>query len=278
MKYYKKNLVHNYNIDSDNFYQLPRTTKEHRRIKLVKDILDEENLNRTQLNLIYKEYNLLGQLNQEFISNKSNFDLISGFKTLFEILFFILLLLTPLFFNIYKIISPGIDNINLYGITISSFGFRDLQTLLWVINSKLLMIIPVTLWFFTSRYWWKYFLLIPFSISVFQLIEMFKDSSKMDGEEIYVIFPLVVLITGIMVFLTGRVRRYVMLLEFYYKMEQKINKSILSLSMDKGDERSDLKKELTELIKEHKKYPPEEYLRRLKAIKGRLEELKEQEY
>ncbi|TRZ41048.1 hypothetical protein D3A96_14400 [Robertkochia marina] len=140
------------------------------------------------------------------------------------------------------------------------------------------MIIPVTLWFFTSRYWWKYFLLIPFSISVFQLIEMFKDSSKMDGEEIYVIFPLVVLITGIMVFLTGRVRRYVMLLEFYYKMEQKINKSILSLSMDKGDERSDLKKELTELIKEHKKYPPEEYLRRLKAIKGRLEELKEQEY
>ncbi len=279
LKYYRFNIGAKFNIDSENLYLLPRSKENKSRITKVKGVLDQENLNRDQLNTIYKEYNYLNETSDYLKSEdfaRQTYSFIP--KLILEVLLALILVLTPLLLSLYDFVAPGVRELNFLGMNMPLFGFPDLRTFFWVVCAKIILIIPVSLWFFSNRHWWKYFLLIPFSVGLFQLLEILSSTSEVDGYKFFNLVPIILLISVVMVVLTRRFRNYVLLLEFYNIMEIKINKTIKYLSYhSQSEKKKNLKKELTALIKDHKKYAPSEYLERLKGIKKRLEELSKEQ-
>ena len=278
LKYHRFNIGAKFNIDSDNLYLIPSSKENNDRLDNIKSILDQENLNRSQLNTIYREYSYLNETSF-YLKNSDGNDYSQSYipKLVLEILLFGILSLTPILLYVHNFVQPGLKVVNLFGVDFPSFGFPDIRTLLWVINSKIILIIPVSLWFFSNRHWWKYFLLIPFAVGLFQLLEIFGNNSEVDSYKFYNLFPIILLLSGIMVLLTRRFRNYVILAEFYNTMEGKINNTIRHLSLQQQSEKKKkLKQELMILIQNHKNYLPEEYLQKLKAIKKRLEELSQE--
>ena len=278
LNYFHRNLGSKYNIDSENLLLIPSASENLSRLNNVKLIIDKESLNRKQLNTIYNEFEYLKRFNNLLEVNERRVsDRPFYLKLILEVLIFISVVSMPFLFILHKIATPGQTLLDLfYFISIPSFGFPDVYTFLWVFSSKVGLILAVSLWFFTNRHWWKYFLLIPFVVGLFQLFELFKEYPQIDTYEFFTVIPFILLLMTAMVLITRRIRNFVLLSEFYSKMEDKINSSIKELSQgSEQEERNQLKTELTNLIKEHKSYSPEEYLARLKEIKERVEQLKE---
>lgn len=283
LKYKYNNLGAIHKIDSENLHLIPSRRQNNKRINKIQNVLLLDNINRAQLNTIYKEYDFLRRVDsnldrriydftQSGVANRS----ISSLKWILELLIFIFIVSMPLIFAFYEISKPG-EKVLEYGFfKITKHGFSDVRTFLWVLATKLIVVLPLTIWFFTNRYWWKYFLLIPFSIYSIQIVELFKTEDPIDGVELKMVIPLVALIVGVMMVFSLRIRKYLSLMEFYSVMESKINTTINEISIETSSkEKKQLKEELTKLIKEHKRYKPEEYLSRLKEIKSRLEALKD---
>lgn len=283
LQYHQRNFGLAHHIGSENLHIIPDNRRQNKRISRVKDLLGNGQLDRTSLNLVYREYDYLQRLSAE-LSETNDFSASAlnfignnfQFKRFLEVVVCSCLMSMPFVFNLHEIVEEGALKYELLGFTIREYGFFDVRTMLWVLCTKLVVVTPLTLWFFTSRYWWKYFLLIPFVVYAVQIIEMFKPVEAIDGSEFFLILPVIIAVLLVMTVVSLRIRRYLDLKDFYQVMESKINETVSALAESRdGGAKQRLQDELAKLMREHKKYSPEEYLKALKGIKRRLEHIGE---
>jgi len=85
------------------------------------------------------------------------------------VLFTIFLVSTPFLFYLYKY-APSESRVwnTLLG-TIDSGGFNNVQAYLHAMATKITFLLLTGIWFYTSKTWWKYAILIPFTMFLFQL-------------------------------------------------------------------------------------------------------------
>lgn len=81
----------------------------------------------------------------------------------------ILLVITPFLFYIYKYAPADSDTWETALFTIKSGGFRTVQGFMHQLISKAIFVLITTLWFITSRDWWKWAILVPLIMFLFQL-------------------------------------------------------------------------------------------------------------
>jgi hypothetical protein len=81
----------------------------------------------------------------------------------------ILLIITPFLFYIYKIAPVDSKEWDTMVGQISSGGFSNVQAYLHALFTKLTFVLLTGMWFLTSRNWWKYAILVPFTMFLFQL-------------------------------------------------------------------------------------------------------------
>lgn len=125
---------------------------------------------------------------------------------IFDIFILMVLMSTPIIFNIYSFIPGGEKLFKFLGLELGSYGFIDASTFVWYASRKLCVMIPCCLWFITCRHWWKYAVLGPISLSAFQLWEAFQNKSQLIDElEIFQALPFISLIIMVLLLISRAV-------------------------------------------------------------------------
>ncbi|WP_339700790.1 hypothetical protein [uncultured Marixanthomonas sp.] len=85
------------------------------------------------------------------------------------VLLTIFLVATPFLFYFYKLAPKGGEEWDTFFGTITPGGFGSVQVYLHALATKSTFVLLTGIWFLTSKNWWKYAILIPFTMFLFQL-------------------------------------------------------------------------------------------------------------
>jgi hypothetical protein len=118
------------------------------------------------------------------------------------VLFTIFLVATPFLFYIYKFAPADAAVWNTPIGAIDSGGFNNVQAYLHVLVTKIAFILLTGIWFLTARSWWKYAILVPLTMFLFQLVGVFNFKYEYIDEfdfwySLPIILPILVLLVYI---------------------------------------------------------------------------------
>jgi len=81
----------------------------------------------------------------------------------------IILIATPFLFYIYKFAPPDSQEWDTFFGTFKSSGFNSMQGYMHALFTKITFLTLTVIWFLTARQWWKYAILVPLTMFLFQL-------------------------------------------------------------------------------------------------------------
>ncbi|EDP69706.1 hypothetical protein FBALC1_09252 [Flavobacteriales bacterium ALC-1] len=202
------------------------------------------------------------------------FYLLETFKNLkisdFVIVFVIIVIQLVHQFNAL-IVPEGLTEIRLFSFNIGHFGFEDMNSLFWILMTKLLVIIPSILWFLTSKKWWRYAILIIIAIEFIKLIGLFNTKTdSYDEIEFFTSLPITLPIIIILILISKLINRHNKILRLNQKITNEIDETFRLI---KGNDMSDLlimKKEYLTLQKEKFRINKKEYLLKLIEIREKI--------
>lgn len=133
-------------------------------------------------------------------------------KIYIESVVLVLIALTPFFLKAYDYF-PGPNSefahgpVSFLGIEIGSNGFNSIETNIWFYSNKLIPLILLISWFFTSKDWWYHILIIPIATYAFQLFELiFSEDNTIDTENIWWLIPVCMVVVPFVYFI--RIKLY----------------------------------------------------------------------
>lgn len=109
-------------------------------------------------------------MNNKSIKTNTKFRQTDKKKRIFNgVLLSALLVATPFLFYFYKYAPAEAGEWSTWFGTIKSGGFGSVQSYMHALFTKLTFILLTTIWFLTSKNWWKFAILIPLTMFLFQL-------------------------------------------------------------------------------------------------------------
>ncbi len=89
----------------------------------------------------------------------------------------IILISTPFLFYLYRL-APKADTWDLGFMVLNNGGFSTVKVFVHALMTKLMFLIFTTIWFFTSKHWWRFSILIPFGLFFFQTTGVINQNIK----------------------------------------------------------------------------------------------------
>lgn len=102
-------------------------------------------------------------------------------RLLVDVLIAFLIILLPVTLYTHIFIDAGLSGEFIIGNLVIKHGFQNNQALVWFNLSMLLPLLLFIIWFFTSHFVWKYFILSPIGLFLFELLYeggIIKNSSQ----------------------------------------------------------------------------------------------------
>ncbi|MFK7811297.1 MAG: hypothetical protein AB8B59_02315 [Maribacter sp.] len=130
-------------------------------------------------------------------------------KFFFESVAVFFIAITPFLYKIYDYLptSSSETTISFLGLTIGSNGFADVSTHVWYLTIKIIPLVLLLIWFFTSKDWWYHILLIPIAMYAFQIFEnFFSEKNYIDTENIWWLIPVCMVVIPFVYFI--RIKLY----------------------------------------------------------------------
>ncbi len=128
---------------------------------------------------------------------------------IFESIIVFFLAITPFIYKIYDYLPKNDSEatISILGIVIGNNGFADVSTHVWYLTTKILPLVLLIFWFFTSKNWWYHIILIPIAMYAFQVFEvLYSEDDFVDTENIWWLIPICIVIIPFVYFI--RVKLY----------------------------------------------------------------------
>ncbi|MAY22827.1 MAG: hypothetical protein CMC74_08610 [Flavobacteriaceae bacterium] len=82
---------------------------------------------------------------------------------------------TPFLFYIYRFAPSDSDQWETFLGTINAGGFYSVQVYMHALFTKITFVLLTGIWFLTSKNWWKYAILVPLTMFLFQLSGVIND-------------------------------------------------------------------------------------------------------
>lgn len=121
------------------------------------------------------------------------------------VLLSLVLIATPFLFYIYKYAPPKVQEWETFFGTISSSGFNSVQSYLHALFTKITFVLLTGIWFLTSRHWWKYAILVPFTMFLFQLSGVINQEIQyIDEYDFWYSLPVVLPIVFFLIYISYR--------------------------------------------------------------------------
>merc|ERR1711916_45994 len=99
-------------------------------------------------------------------------------KIITGVLISFLIVITPLLFYIYRFAPSGSKEWDTWFGIIHSGGFGNVQIYMHALFTKIIFVLLTGIWFLTSKNWWKYAILVPLTLFLFQLSGVVNDKIK----------------------------------------------------------------------------------------------------
>ena len=171
-----------------------------------------------------------------------------------SVLAILLIILSLSLWFLHRSIPEGAMTYNLGFLTISSHGYNDVQIFIWVISRKVMVIVPMVIWFISYHSWWRYAVLSPLVLYLFQFWEAIQESyTNVDAYGNYKIFPFVLISIVLLLALSRIVRRYSQSLDAYDEISRQIEFQINKLGAERsgiGDYRKRFEHIRNKLVKD----------------------------
>ncbi|MCW5521078.1 hypothetical protein J1N09_14605 [Aureitalea sp. L0-47] len=132
-------------------------------------------------------------------TDKKKASLISG------VLLTLILVSTPFLFYLYRIVpSDTAEWDTLFG-TVRTNGFNTVQGYIYTLFTKLTFVLLTAIWFVTSRNWWKYAILVPLTMFLFQLSGVINQNIQyIDEYDFWYSLPVILPIIFFLIYISYR--------------------------------------------------------------------------
>lgn len=121
--------------------------------------------------------------------------------------------------------------VKIFGMTITSGFFENVQIMIWVYVQKIVMILLALGWYYSSKHWWKNAIIVPLTFFVFQFIMLVnEDLIFFDKHEVfYGILVTLPIVLGF-IFVVNKINRQLSILQVEDEIEEEIKSIISNLS------------------------------------------------
>lgn len=127
--------------------------------------------------------------------------------TLFTgVLLTLILVATPFLFYLYRIVpSDATEWETLFG-TVRTSGFNTVQGYIYTLFTKLTFVLLTGIWFLTSKNWWRYAILVPFTMFLFQLSGVINQNIQyIDEYDFWYSLPVILPIIFFLIYISYRI-------------------------------------------------------------------------
>lgn len=153
--------------------------------------------------------------------------------------------------------------------TFQANHFSSVQIFMSVFSTKLHMFVTLTLWFFSCKFWWRYAILIPFSVITFQLLQLCTNKSLwVDENEIRMTLTLVLPLIIFMVWISKKINYYLRTWELRMFLEKEIQSLVIEMASMPA--KNNFKEELNYLMEHKRNFTLNAYLKKLKVLKDKF--------
>ena len=124
------------------------------------------------------------------------------------VLLSLILIATPFLFYIYRLApSDSTEWETIFG-TIRSSGFSNVQSYIYTLFTKITFVLLTGIWFLTSNNWWKYAILVPFTMFLFQLVGVVNNELKyVDEFDFWYSLPIILPILFFVIYISLRISK-----------------------------------------------------------------------
>ncbi|WP_421801797.1 hypothetical protein [Flagellimonas sp.] len=130
-------------------------------------------------------------------------------KLVFGMVAFFILAAVPFLFYSYRLISTDTTEISILGFTIEAGAHGNMNYYAYYFLGKLSFLFAFIVWFLTSNHWWRYAILIPICMLIFQLCGLVNTSIQyIDEFDFWYSLPIVIPIVGILLTLSWKMVPY----------------------------------------------------------------------
>lgn len=120
----------------------------------------------------------------------------------------LILISTPFLFYIYKYAPAEQTTWETFIGTFEAGQFNSVQVYFHALFTKITFVVLTGLWFMTSRSWWKYAILVPFTMFLFQLSGVINFQVKyMDEYDFWDALPFILPIIFFLAFISHRLSK-----------------------------------------------------------------------
>lgn len=224
--------------------------------------------------VLISEDNFNKEENQSNILDKS----LKG-KSIGGVLIF-LLILSLLLLDKLHVYAPDDKIWDLGFTTMGSFEFQSVFIFLWFTMLKVTSFLALTIWFLTTRYWWKYFLLIPIIIVSYQIFGIFDVNEIFINEkEIWQALPILLPLMLFLIFLSVKINNFTKVEKLKNKIKVETFKVISFLAHQEDEEgNNQIKVDLAKLMENKNTYKADDYLKELEVLHKKLLQKKRSQY
>jgi magnesium-transporting ATPase (P-type) len=119
-----------------------------------------------------------------------------------------ILVATPFLFYMYKFAPADSNEWHTFFGTVESGGFNNVQIYVHAAITKLTFVLLTGIWFLTSKNWWKYAILVPFTMFLFQFSGVINYKIQyIDEFDFWYSLPIVMPILLFLVYISYRISK-----------------------------------------------------------------------
>ncbi|UOB16615.1 hypothetical protein [Abyssalbus ytuae] len=137
------------------------------------------------------------------------------------------LITSPFLFYLYRVAPSDSKEWQLGFLIIKSGGFANVQFFLHALFTKLILCTITTVWFFTCQSWWKYAILVPITMFLFQLTGVLNYKIQyIDEYDFWYSLPVVIPIVASIIIVSGKISKYTTALDLKDEIEKELSQMI----------------------------------------------------
>jgi len=137
-----------------------------------------------------------------FQKTDKKYSIISG------VLLSLILTTTPFLFYLYRLAPPESEEWNTIFGTIKSNGFSNVQSYIYTLFTKITFLLLTGIWFLTSNNWWKYAILVPLTMFLFQLLGVINSELEyIDEFDFWYSLPVILPILFFVIYISFRISK-----------------------------------------------------------------------
>ena len=144
------------------------------------------------------------------------------------VLISIVLIATPFLFYLYRLAPTDTKEWDTMLGTIQSGGYKNVSFFFHSLFTKFTFVLLTGIWFLTSKNWWKYSILVPFTMFLFQLSGVINHKAQfIDEYDFWYSLPLILPIVLFLIYISYRLGKSVSSKALKKQMDEEI-KNIFS--------------------------------------------------